>query len=165
MLNVGSRDNTQSWDTRKSHLGTTCIYSSCPDHEWTLSTFGWIWTRSDLVHMYFHCNPITVTSQWLPWRLKSPALGCLFNRLFKLTPKKTSKPALLALCEGNSPVTGEFPGQKASNAEKASIWWRHHAIEAWDKRVAFCGPFQMQFLYRNVLYFDPNITEGFGFNW
>ena len=30
------------------------------------------------------------------------------------------------LCEGNSPVTGEFPSQRASNAEKLSIWWRHH---------------------------------------
>ena len=26
----------------------------------------------------------------------------------------------------NSPVTGEFPTQRASNAEKVSIWWRHH---------------------------------------
>ena len=26
----------------------------------------------------------------------------------------------------NSPVTGEFPAQRASNAENASIWWRHH---------------------------------------
>ena len=24
------------------------------------------------------------------------------------------------------PVTGEFPAQRASNAENASIWWRHH---------------------------------------
>ena len=24
-------------------------------------------------------------------------------------------------------VTGEFPAQRASNAEKVSIWWRHHA--------------------------------------
>ena len=24
------------------------------------------------------------------------------------------------------PVTGEFPAQKASNAENVSIWWRHH---------------------------------------
>ena len=30
------------------------------------------------------------------------------------------------LCEGNSPVTGEFPAQRASNAENISIWWRHH---------------------------------------
>ena len=26
---------------------------------------------------------------------------------------------------GNSPVTGEFPVQMASNAENVSIWWRH----------------------------------------
>ena len=34
--------------------------------------------------------------------------------------------ATLAICEGNSPVTGEFPLQRASNVENASIWWRHH---------------------------------------
>ena len=28
---------------------------------------------------------------------------------------------------GNSPVTGEFPAQKSSNAENVSIQWRHHA--------------------------------------
>ena len=27
---------------------------------------------------------------------------------------------------GNSPVTGEFPAQMASNAANFSIWWRHH---------------------------------------
>ena len=30
---------------------------------------------------------------------------------------------------GYSPVTGEFPAQRASNAEKVSIWWRHHAYD------------------------------------
>ena len=29
--------------------------------------------------------------------------------------KETAKSALLSLCEGNSPVAGEFPSQKASN--------------------------------------------------
>ena len=29
---------------------------------------------------------------------------------------------------GNSPVTGEFPAQKASNAENVSSWWRHHGV-------------------------------------
>ena len=29
---------------------------------------------------------------------------------------------------GNSPATGEFPAQMASNAENVSIWWRHHVI-------------------------------------
>ena len=27
---------------------------------------------------------------------------------------------------GESPGTGEFPAQMASNAENISIWWRHH---------------------------------------
>ena len=39
---------------------------------------------------------------------------------------ETSKLHVTGLCAGNSPVTGEFPAQKASNAENATIWWRHH---------------------------------------
>ena len=31
--------------------------------------------------------------------------------------KKTSKLRVIDLCEGNSPVTGEFPAQRGSNAE------------------------------------------------
>ena len=31
------------------------------------------------------------------------------------------------LCVWNSPVTGEFPAHKDSDAEKVFIWWRHHA--------------------------------------
>ena len=27
-------------------------------------------------------------------------------------------------CEGNSPVTGDFPAQRAISAESVSIWWR-----------------------------------------
>ena len=38
-----------------------------------------------------------------------------------------SKLRVTGLCADNSPVTGEFPTQKASYAENASIWWRHHA--------------------------------------
>ena len=34
--------------------------------------------------------------------------------------------SLHGLCAGNSPVTGGFPSQRASNAENISIWWRHH---------------------------------------
>ena len=34
--------------------------------------------------------------------------------------------ASLAFVMCNSPVTGEFLAQKASNAENVTIWWRHH---------------------------------------
>ena len=44
------------------------------------------------------------------WRLKSPAS-------FRRRSKKTPKLRVNGLCEGNSPVTGEFPSQMASNAE------------------------------------------------
>ena len=40
-------------------------------------------------------------------------LDCLLNRLFRRRLKKTSKLRVTALCEGNSPVTGEFPAQRA----------------------------------------------------
>ena len=53
-------------------------------------------------------------------------LGCLLNRLFGRRSKKTSKLRVNGLCEGKSPVTGEFTAQRAGNAEKVSIWWRHH---------------------------------------
>ena len=51
---------------------------------------------------------------------------CLLNRLFRHRSKKTSKLRVTGLCEGNSPVTGEFPAQRASNEQNVSIWWRHH---------------------------------------
>ena len=51
---------------------------------------------------------------------------CLLNRLFGCNSKKTSKLRVTGLCAGNSPWTGEFPAQMASNAANVSIWWRHH---------------------------------------
>ena len=51
---------------------------------------------------------------------------CLLNRLFWRISKKTSKLRVIGPSVGNSPVTGEFPAQMASNAENVSIWWRHH---------------------------------------
>ena len=52
---------------------------------------------------------------------------CLINRLFRRRSKKTSKLRVTGLYVGNSPVTGELPPQRASNAENVYIWWRHHA--------------------------------------
>ena len=55
---------------------------------------------------------------------------CLLNCLFSRRSKKTSKLCVTGLCEGNSPVTGEFPTQRVSNAENVSIWWHHHVYVA-----------------------------------
>ena len=42
---------------------------------------------------------------------------------------KTSMLRVSGLCDGNSPITGEFPAQRASNEENVFIWWRHHGME------------------------------------
>ena len=65
-------------------------------------------------------------------------LHSLLNCRFRRRSKKASKLRVTGLCGGNSPANGEFPAQKASNAEHVSIWWRHHgfmipsSIILWD---------------------------------
>ena len=104
-----------------------------------------------------NCCQIDISYHWLPfrhwwqwrllhWQLSSPSMSlqwrynerdgvsnhqphdCLLNRFFRRRSKKISKLRVTGLCEGNSPVTGEFPAQRTSNAENVSIWWRHHVI-------------------------------------
>ena len=85
--------------------------------------------------LYNHYIDIIVTSEWTRWRLKSPAWR-LFNRPRRCRSKKTLKLRVTGLCVGNSPGTGEFPTEMASNAENVSIWWRkRHQVRAIDK----CG--------------------------
>ena len=47
--------------------------------------------------------------------------NCLFKRLFRHRWKETSKLCVTGLCAGNSPVTGVFLAQRASNAENDSF--------------------------------------------
>ena len=69
---------------------------------------------------------ITLTS-WSPrWRLTSPA-SRLFTQPFIQTQIKKNIKARRhwPLC-GEFTGSGEFPAQRASNAENVSIWWRYH---------------------------------------
>ena len=77
---------------------------------------------------------------------------CLLNCLFRRRSKKTSKLRVTGLCVGNSPGTGEFPAQMASNAENVSIWWRHHG-----KVAVLCFQFEYIFLWFriNISYIVP----------
>ena len=38
----------------------------------------------------------------------------------------------MGLCEGNLPMTGEFPAQMANNAACVSIWLCHHVVSIHD---------------------------------
>ena len=62
---------------------------------------------------------------------------CLLNRLLWRRSKKTSKLRVTGLCEGNSPVTGEFPAQRTSNVENVSIQWCHH-VWVFKSRPRLC---------------------------
>ena len=89
-----------------------------------------------IVHTVYVLLGFVVVSYWSvssPWR-HNGRVGVsnhqpherLLNRSFRRRSKKTPKLRVTGLCAGNSPETGEFPAQMASNAENVSIWWRHH---------------------------------------
>ena len=76
-----------------------------------------------------------------PWKRPTcPGDSCIelkitcsfFKHLFRRRSKKTSKLRVTGLCVGNTPLTGEFPTQRASSAESVSIWWRHHVLFGTD---------------------------------
>ena len=64
-------------------------------------------------------------------------LECLFNS-YGLTSKKHEMSALLALCEGNPPVTIGFPSRRASNAESVSISRRQLETQLQPSRLLCC---------------------------
>ena len=78
---------------------------------------------------------------------------CLLNRLFRHRSKETSKLGVTGLCVGNSPRTGEFPAQMASNAENASITWRHHVVE-YLNWYAYCS----DIFWTSSLYLQSSTT-------
>ena len=96
-----------------------------------------------------HHHDITIhTLQWRHYERHGFSdcrhLDCLLKRLFRRTSKKISKLRVTGLCEGNPPVTGGFPSQRANNAEDIFIWWRHvnmttpHMHESWKDTAVYC---------------------------
>ena len=53
--------------------------------------------------------------------------------------RKHQSSASLAFVRVNSPVTGKFPAQRASNAENGSIWWRHYVCRRTQDKFTFPG--------------------------
>ena len=116
---------------RKSHRIQTSFDSCCC---FNLLCVGWtnlLW-RNHLIPTpsasHLHHNGHGGVSNHQPH-------DCLLTRLFRLRSKKTSKLRVIGLCVRNSPVTGEFPAQLASNAENVSSWWRRH--EQHTKRMRY----------------------------
>ena len=72
----------------------------------------------DGIYIALIASSITVTS-----------LTIVYSTIYSdAEQRKHKKLRVTGLCAGNSPETGEFPAQTASNAENVSIWWRHHDL-------------------------------------
>ena len=93
---------------------------------------------------------------------------CLLKPSFRRRSKKISRLRVTDLCVGTSPVIGEFPAQRASNAENVSIWWRHHEAKSYfisvrDPRVDFTS-FEMKWpkypvFFHGGLFAEPYHTN------
>ena len=116
-----------------THIGTFCPDQQIQVDEYAPNPVGWttcfllmtsgsvqILTR--IVQFYIIC----ISSHWRHNERHGVSNHqphkCFLNLLFRRRSKKTSKLRVTGLCAGNSPVTGEFPAQMASNAENVSIW-------------------------------------------
>ena len=85
------------------------------------------------------CCDYSMASQWCHNECQSVSnhrrLYCLINRLFWRRSNKTSKLWVTGLCEGNPPVTGGFPSQRASYTESVFIWWCHNDTCIWQVNI------------------------------
>ena len=92
-----------------------------------------IWTHVEILTARAqHCCTATFSLQWRhnarDGISNHRGLDSLLLRLFRRRSSKTPKLRVTGLSEGNPPVTGGFPPQRASNAENVHIWWRHHTM-------------------------------------
>ena len=127
---------------RRGHCGNSLGYKMtkvhCIMHGLTSSISLEPWQITGLIKRARPITPISIrTWGWYSWALQWRHNGrdsvsnhqpreYSLSRLNMRWSKKTSKLRVTGLCAGNSPETGEFPAQRASNAENVFIWWRHH---------------------------------------
>ena len=126
--------------TKASIFGPLILRTAGPSHYWSFGSMHDFRTNEHLDQWPLgtssrprpaYCTVLLLSS--LLWRHNGrdgvsnhQPHDCLLNRSFRRRSKKTSKLRVTGLCARNSPVTGEFPAQMASNAENVPIWWRHH---------------------------------------
>ena len=133
---------------KQLHL-LTCIWSirfPLPDH------------RRCMCGRNFACVAISIhfSYRYLNWNIyrrqnvndvhyNDVIMGAISSQITSLTivystvylrrsSNKTSKLRVTGLCEGGSLVTGEFPAQRASDAENVSMWWRHHENQPYSTK-------------------------------
>ena len=97
---------------------------------WPNSRWSWAWCGCS-----YHYNGVIMSAMVS----QITSLKIVYsNACSGANQRKYQSSCVTGLCEGNSPMTGEFPAQRASNAENASIWWRHHGSATFRKHMELC---------------------------
>ena len=116
MITIGMFSSLQIWPRKGFHIKTAGQF---------VLTFGLRW-RIRYIPQFMtlpHYNDVIMSA--MASQITSPTI--VYSTVYsRRRSKKTSKLRVTALCEGNSPVTGELPEEMANNAENVTIWWRHH---------------------------------------
>ena len=81
----------------------------------------WTWVSNHIPQVNHYNDVITGA---MASQITSPTI--VYSFVYLGTDKKTSKPCVIGLCEGSSPVIGEFLTQMISNEENVFMSWRHH---------------------------------------
>ena len=151
LYNIISEDSLAVWLLAYPNTSYVLHASHCSD--WLFATLcGVTLSKCSLLSVCCATHVVCISPQCdlmiaLQWRRNErdgvsnhQPHDCLQNRLFWRRSKKTSKLRVISLCEGNSPVTGEFPAQRTSNAENVSGSWRHHVVVCHAVRVLCVSP-------------------------
>ena len=109
---------------------TDCISCATEDQAeyWCFSRIATTWRIPTENVVICHYNNVIMSAMASHIRSLTIVCSTVYS---KWSSTKTSKPRIIGLCEGNSPVADGFPAEKASNAEYVSIWWRHHTWIQW----------------------------------
>ena len=84
------------------------------------------------------------------------SLTIVYSTVYTSRSRKTSKLRITGLCEGNSPVTGEFPAQMASNAENVF----HLIMSSWKINVSISSTF-WHFCYCDIIWWTKQYVKSF----
>ena len=105
--------------------------------------------------IWLYRRHITVASQWVQWRLKSPAYRLLAQLLVHAQMAENIKAWRYWPLWEESTGDRWITSQMASNAEYVSIWWRHHEVMQHgikiDTWMLKCIIFLMTPLQHNVI--------------
>ena len=74
--------------------------------------------------VYFHYNDIIMSAV----ASQITGFSIVYSTVVSDADQRKHQNSASMAFVGKSPVTREFPAQKASDAENVSIWWRHHVF-------------------------------------